>query len=1315
MDNLYSAGATPSRGGVGRSIFLGRSKWVGTLLIVAALGLNARPGLAQAATTVEEAAVRVSAVVRRSSPQIKLVWSAINTQAVSYTIWRKTSADFGWGTPLATLPSTLATEYADNTVAVGTAYEYRIRRNSTSGEGYISAGIDVPAIESRGTVVLVVDNTHTTALATELSLLQSDLQGDGWQVLRHNVAPTATPPQVKAMIRADYLAAPTQVKAVFLLGHVAVPYSGAMWPDGHPDHFGAWPADAYYSDMRGTWTDNRVNTSIALRPENRNVPGDGKFDQSTLPLGSPDLQVGRVDLSNLSVAYFQLSETELLRRYLRKDHQFRHKVFTVPERALIDDHFGFYGGETFANNGWRNFSALLGESNTNTGAYFSTLASQSYLMVYACGGGSFFGANGVGDVRQFGVQPVKGVFNMLFGSYFGDWDNTDNFLRGALASDGYTLTNCWAGRPNWQLHHMGLGQTIGFATQVSQSGSGLYQTNGSSEQVHVALMGDPTLRLHVLAPPTALTASNSGSQAALSWAASTDAALGYYVYRATSAAAPFTRITAQPVAATTFVDATPLLGASTYMVRAIELKSSASGTYYNLSQGAFSDFTAVVPMPTNGIWLGTQSTDWNTPANWSTGVVPTDIDEASIPAGTPFAPTVGGTFTVGGLILGPQARLTVAAGGRLTVRKEPELQPATGISPLTSLVLASGTATSPGGQLEVLDHTLTQAGLALSTGTALTVGDYAELRLLGHLGTTGGTVSFAPLGRLTFANDPSAATQGIQHSLGGTAPLIVGVLAVTDSRETVVLNGPVQVLSKVENLGTIVTNDNLMLLSTLGKQAILAPVTPGLGQPRTLGTYSGMLRVQVYIDGSRNAGLGYRHLAAPVTGAIVSSLGSGTFAPVVNPLYNTQGNGVMPFPTVYSYSQARVGTAPLPGQQGFDQGWMSPGSLSEPLASASGYSVNMRGNATMSFSGTAFTNPSFSLSQLNRGTAAEAGWQLLGNPFAAPINWDLLTASSTRYINLNTALYVFKSSGAYAGTFASYVPGSGGGAGLGINGGNNVVAVGQGFFVRSTSVNGLLRFSLDDLFTSPNATTVQRDVSDTRPRLTLALRNPGRTLAHQTAIYFQAGATTGIDANYDAGLLSGPGQALMLASMSGSAEYSINGQPELSGADVQVPLLLSTTAAGQYELAAETLANLPTGYRAYLRDAVTGIYTDLAVTPVVGVTLAANTRIAGRYTIVLSTQPRVLATAPAELAALVSVYPNPAHGTATLLLPHTLRGRQPVTVAVLNTLGQVVRECRYAVNAAETLDIPLADLPPGLYTVQVGTAVGSVSRRLVIK
>src|SRR5204863_824669 len=229
-----------------------------------------------------------------------------------------------WGTPIATLSGS-ASNYTDTAVSIGTDYEYQIVKAATlgyTGYGYIYSGINVPPIEQRGTVVLVVATNSTTGLDAELARLQSDLVGDGWQVLREDVSSNDTPDSVHARILSDYSADPTNVNTVFLLGHVPILQSGYLNYDGHG--FRPMPADAYYGDVHEDWPTDLTNSPSYL-------PSD------------VTLMVGRVDLANMpgnGAANPWPSETELLRNYLNKDHNWRQGLFQVPHRALMRNRRG---------------------------------------------------------------------------------------------------------------------------------------------------------------------------------------------------------------------------------------------------------------------------------------------------------------------------------------------------------------------------------------------------------------------------------------------------------------------------------------------------------------------------------------------------------------------------------------------------------------------------------------------------------------------------------------------------------------------------------------------------------------------------------------------------------------------------------------------------------------------------------------------------------------------------------------------------------------------------------------------------------------
>lgn len=539
------------------------------------------------AQSTADAAVEITATTNSTTPSITLNWVG-NATTTQYNIYRKLKTATAWGSIIASLTGTV-NQYVDNTITLGTNYEYRIIRTGTgyTGYGYINSGINIPAVDKKGKLILLVDSTFITPLATELKRLEDDLEGDGWTVVRHNVLRAATVTHVKSFVVADYTSDPTNTKAIFIVGHVPVPYSGNINPDGHPDHLGAWPTDTYYADVNGTWTDLSVTSTTASPARTQNVPGDKKFDQSTIPTDL-ELQVGRVDFANLPS--FAATEQTLLKNYLDKDHDFRMKIFSPQKRATIDDNFGYFGGEAFAASGYKNFSPLVGSSNVIAGDYFGDMTAGTYLWAYGCGGGTYTSASGIGSTSNFATSNLQGVFSMLFGSYFGDWDSNDNFLRAALAQ-GKVLTNVWSGRVHYQLHHMGLGENIGYGVMLTQNNTGsLYfgsPTGITGRWIHHGLMGDPTLKNDVVAPVSNVIATKAGNNCNISWSASTETAvIGYNIYMKNDTNKVYVKLNLLPITSTTYTDNCLLYpGIYKYMVRAIKLENTPSGTYYNLSDG----------------------------------------------------------------------------------------------------------------------------------------------------------------------------------------------------------------------------------------------------------------------------------------------------------------------------------------------------------------------------------------------------------------------------------------------------------------------------------------------------------------------------------------------------------------------------------------------------------------------------------------------------------------------------------------------------------------------------------------------------------
>lgn len=561
-----------------------------------------------------DAVVDLQATVADTSPCITLSWTLHGVGITGQSVYRRLKGATGWGTALATL-STTATSYADTTALPNVEYEYWMRRTFSATPytaiGYISAGDKVAEVHARGTLLLVVDDTMVTPLASEIAQLRDDLSADGWSVQQITAPRTGTAITTKALIKAAYDADPTQVKMVYLLGRVPVPYSGFyINPDGHGSR--AFPADGYYADMNGTWTDATTYSGGINSPRGDNVAGDGKFDQDYFPT-TLELQVGRVDMANLTEAPSSAtSETSLLRRYLRKAHDFRYKqgaYAAVPRRSLIYEGFASWG-EAFAANGWATAYTCVTPSTTVPSAidqasvnqWFTSATANSYLTGHINGSGGVTSFQGGGESFEFGRKPSKVVFPSAFGSYSDDWDYTNSVMRAMLAGnasgDSLALTCYWDGRPHYFTHQLGMGETFGYAIRTSQnaniSGGGGYTPGGYSfGGVHVGLLGDPALRLHMVEPPRNLLATSAGSQVTLSWSASTETGLqGYHVYRAATSAGPFTKLTTTPQAGTSYTDSTGTPGQSyAYMVRTLKLETVPGGSYYNLSHGALATLT----------------------------------------------------------------------------------------------------------------------------------------------------------------------------------------------------------------------------------------------------------------------------------------------------------------------------------------------------------------------------------------------------------------------------------------------------------------------------------------------------------------------------------------------------------------------------------------------------------------------------------------------------------------------------------------------------------------------------------------------------
>jgi hypothetical protein len=613
-----------------------------------------------------------------------------------------------------------------------------------------------------------------------------------------------------------------------------------------------------------------------------------------------------------------------------------------------------------------------------------------------------------------------------------------------------------------------------------------------------------------------------------------------------------------------------------------------------------------------------------------------------------------------------------------------------GVARLSGPLTVSGTLTvQSGGILATNCQPVTGAGsFVLQAGGHLRICDAQGIT------SSGATGAVQLTGTRTYSPDAIYAYNGSTAQVTGAGlPSQVRALIVRNASGLTLSNSLQLRQGVLLNGGNLNTNGQaLTLLSSATGTALV--VNNG-------GVVNGTATVQRYIDPSLNPGPGYRHYAAPVSNTTVADLATAAFAPVVNPAYNAATNpgSVTPFPTVFGYEEARVLSSPATTYSAFDKGWVSPASLAAPLEVGRGYTVNIPATQLVDFSGTLNNGPVNR--QLTRAGGVDGGLHLVGNPYPAPMDWSQVNVPA----GLDNALYVYQSTSQYGGAYRSYVNGVG----------DPRIATGQGFFVRLTPGQNNASLTLTNAVRDTAFVTgpsFNRGV-ETRPLVQLTLRGTGSALADEAYVYFEAGATPGVDARYDAVKLQhNAGPVPTVYALAAGAELSINGLPQLSSSTV-VPLGVALPAAGSFTFEAAQLLNLTTA-SVYLHDAVTGQDIDLRQQPRYAFTAAAGA-LPARFALRFEPQ-RPTANQPAGLTAgAVTLFPNPAHQAFTAQVP-AVAGAAKVQATLLNSLGQVVRRQTVALPAAGAqLTVDVTGLATGVYSLQLQAGAALVTKRVVVE
>ena len=604
---------------------------------------------------------------------------------------------------------------------------------------------------------------------------------------------------------------------------------------------------------------------------------------------------------------------------------------------------------------------------------------------------------------------------------------------------------------------------------------------------------------------------------------------------------------------------------------------------------------------------------------------------------------------------------------------------------------ASSSTLNITGPTSIIGVTTTLHDLTISGTGNLTAP--ATLNLTGNF-TNNGTFN-ASTGNLVF---DGAAPQ----TIGGTTNTTFYDIT-TDNAVSVSTAQSISGILTV-NSNTFTTNGNLTLLSNASGDAAIGQVG---------GSITGNVTVQRYIPNSASSRV-YRYLASPVVGANVGDWKTsfpitGTFT---DPNTSADFGGAFPTllsssPSMFFYNEpaggalnSRFASYPLNGNS----------TSSSALTNGTGYAAFIRQTSpiTLSVTGTV-RQGNFPVTVTNlAGDPTDDGWNLIGNPYPSPINWDNVTIPSgvSGQVSLKDNMGVLT----VAGNYVTFSGGVGNPASF-----TGVIPAGEAFWVRKTSAGPTpITFKEADKVVSRNPTFFRKATITNILRAKLT----GANKQDELVIRLVADALDNVDNNYDAFKLTN--DFLNFSSLSGdSKKLSINSKSTLDNVHSRksFPLVIegngSWAPVGNFKISFSELETFDDTQillkDLYLKDSVelSSQRLEYAFTSTADPKTFAN-----RFELIIA-RPSVT-TAVGDLFPLneINIYPNPTSNSFEIELPKSFKG----TVKTLNNLGQELGTLELGLEG-EILkgNFDLSPQSSGIYFVQVSNGSKVYTKKVIKK
>ncbi|MBS1556976.1 MAG: T9SS type A sorting domain-containing protein [Bacteroidetes bacterium] len=653
------------------------------------------------------------------------------------------------------------------------------------------------------------------------------------------------------------------------------------------------------------------------------------------------------------------------------------------------------------------------------------------------------------------------------------------------------------------------------------------------------------------------------------------------------------------------------------------------------------------------------------------------------------------------------AGLQVNKSGTLTLNKTISVQGGLTITSGT-LDLGSNTLSLSGnlsnsGTLTASASTLNITGSSSFSGSVLTLNNL----------TISGTGSLTAPATLNiagnFTNNGSFNANGGVLIFNGSAPQTIGGSTVTSFYDVTTSNAVS--LTSPQNLtgiltvssNTFTTNNNLTLVSTASSDAMIG---------NSAGTVSGNVTVQKYLN---NTVKSYRYLSSPVVGATAAAWKSsfpitGTFN---DP--STQGEWpgipgiVQASPSMYSYNEPAGGALGARFASFPANGTSTSGAT---LVSGTGYAAFIRQTSpiTLSVNGTVRQGTNVQINLTNTsGDPTDDGWNLIGNPFPAPLNWSTVAippnVSGTMSLKDNNGILVSP---------GSYVTCSGGACTPGSY--NGIIPIGQAFWVRRTAVGtGPITFSESNKSTTRNPTFLRTETIANLLRAKLS----GNGREDELVVRLATGASDAADNKFDGFKLNNDFLNFYSVSIDGQ-KLAINGAAPLTAEQSikSFPLRIEgngnwVVSPGSYRISITEIESFDSGIEIYLKDAY--LKDSLMVSQNFEYNFSTVTdpkSYKDRFSLIIG-RPSVTTAASDDSAnGITKIYPNPTNGEFTIETEQSA----DKTATILNSIGQRIGKVDLTPSEKWLVGTwDLATQPEGVYFVQIVNGKKVQTKKIVKK